>query len=108
MEYRATTPKVVCYGSWKYGGIEMFRLADKQGIGLLQQFLKHWRTRCHDIGDLNEVTYAWIQLHPGIGRPVLEDLTTRAHLPDGIFSCLRSFLATVGGRLEEQGQEDVS
>ncbi|CAB9514441.1 hypothetical protein SEMRO_653_G181961.1 [Seminavis robusta] len=41
MGFRANTAKVICYGSWKLGGIEMFRLADKQGIGVIQQFLKH-------------------------------------------------------------------
>ena len=100
MGYCSNTSKAICYGSWKYGCIDLHRFADKQGIGLVQQFLKHWRTRSTDIGELSEIALAWVQFHSGLGTSLLEDVVTDAHLPVGIFACLRRFLNSIDATIE--------
>ena len=46
------------------------------------------------------MTYAWLQFHAGIGRPILEDLEIDCHLPVGLIQCTRTFLKSIGASIE--------
>jgi hypothetical protein len=101
MGYKRTTAKAILYGPWQYGGIDLHRLYDKQGINSLQQFLKHYRTRTTPIGNTTEIALAWAQYVAGTSTSIFADTTTPLpHLPAFLLGAIRQYLGTIDAQIE--------
>jgi hypothetical protein len=101
MGYKRTTAKAILYGPWQYGGVDLHRLYDKQGIDSLQQFLKHYRTRTTPIGNTTEIALAWAQYIAGTSTSIFADTKTPLpHLPAFLLGAIRQYLGTIDAQIE--------
>ena len=98
--YNRNTKREVIFGPQIYGGADFRRLYDQQGIGQVQQFLKHWRKQSI-AGQLLVCLVAWCNYSVGTSRCIMEDVhTPLPHLESKWLASLRTYLATINAWIE--------
>jgi hypothetical protein len=98
--YNRNMPRVVVFGPQEYGGIEFWHFAVEQGAGLIDYFLKFWRTD-GEAGSLLRIALSWNQLMAGISWPILQNVTTPLpHLETKWMPSLRDFRSSINSEIE--------
>eukprot|EP00980_Cylindrotheca_fusiformis_P020498 scaffold7555_cov72-Cylindrotheca_fusiformis.AAC.3 len=100
MGFSRTMSCAIRYGPIALGGVGMVQFESLQGIGQIQNFIKHWRSYTY-IGSLLRCTLAWAQTNAGIGTSLLiSPSVTVPHLESRFLQSLRLYLAEHDAKIE--------
>ena len=98
--YAKSTKYAICFGPDYYGGAGFWHLYDIEGIGQIQQFMKHWRTPGQAHSHMR-IAVSWLQYFLGTSKSFLTDTTTKLpHLQSDWYGALRRYLAACGSYFE--------
>ena len=92
MGFCSKSCRVVIFGSTTYGGYELTRLCDFQGVNQASLLLQHIHL-FDSIGKMLLIGYAWHQTYCGVSFQLLQDPSVPLkHALNGWFLSLRHFL----------------
>jgi len=99
MGYNRFTARAVVFVPSSLGGIDLQRLYDRQGCGLITMFVKHWRDS-GPVGTFLHHLVQWAQYIAGTLRPIMEDTEDLPHIPAHIIQATRKYMRTVHVTME--------
>jgi len=99
MGYNRFTARAAVFGPSPLGGIDLHRLYDRQGCGLITMFVKHWRDS-GPVGAFLRHLVQWAQYIAGTSRPIMEDTEDLPHIPAHIIQATRKYMRTVHVTME--------
>jgi len=99
MGYYRFTSRAVVFGPRLLGGIDLQRLFDHQGCGLVTLFVKHWRDN-GPVGDFLRHLVNWAQYISGTSKPIMGDSNDLPHIPANILQATRKYMRTVKVTME--------
>jgi len=99
MGYNKCTARAIVFGPANMGGIGIQRLYDRQSLGLIKMFIKHWRER-DMVGEFLRKMLAWAQYIAGTSTPIMEDWEELPPLPTFIINKTRQFLKKINSTIE--------
>jgi hypothetical protein len=98
--YNRNTSRDLLYGPSDYSGGGQVRWRWIQGEGQIMNFLKFWCIT-GQISYMLRITVSWYQSHAGVSFSLFEDVHATLNYTEARwFHSLRTFLATIDGRLE--------